>query len=88
MKISVAILGYLLIGLSIATGLIAYLVPAGIFFSRGDALLGFIQLFFPPAAIVLPWMVSPQLGLIALASMVLFPLGVFLVNVVKKPQRF
>jgi hypothetical protein len=75
-----ALLGYVLIGLSIITGLIAYFIPAGIFFSRGDALLGFIQLFFPPAAVVLPWIISPQLGLIALASVVLFPVGAFLAS--------
>jgi hypothetical protein len=77
------LIGYLLVGISIIAGLIAYFVPAGIFFSEGDALLGFIQLFFPPAAVVLPWIISPQLGLIALASVVLFPLGVILMSVDK-----
>jgi hypothetical protein len=42
--------------------------------------LGFTQLFFPPAAIVLPWIISTQLGLVALASIVLFPLGAFLAS--------
>lgn len=78
-----SLFGYLLVGLSIITGLIAYFVPAGIFISRGDALLGFIQLFFPPAAIVLPWIISPQLGLIALASIILFPLGAYLASMNK-----
>jgi hypothetical protein len=82
-KIS-ALLGSVLVGLSVIAGLIAYFIPAGIFFSRGDALLGFIQLFFPPAAIVLPWIISTQLGLVALASIVLFPVGVFLVSVHKQ----
>jgi hypothetical protein len=77
-------IGYLLVGISIVTGLIAYFVPAGIFISRGDALLGFFQLFFPPAAIVLPWIISPQLGLIALASIILFPLGAYLASVNKR----
>jgi len=81
MKKLVAVLGYIFVGISIIAGLIAYFIPAGIFFSRGDALLGFIQLFFPPAAIVLPWIISPQLGLIALASIVLFPVGAFLASV-------
>lgn len=67
-------------GISILCGLIAYFVPAGIFFNEGDALLGFIQLFFPPAAIVLPWTISPQLGLVALTSIILFPLGAFLAS--------
>ena len=84
MKKCVAILGYIFVGVSIIAGLIAYFVPAGIFFSRGDALLGFIQLFFPPAAVVLPWIISPQLGLIALASIVLFPLGILLSSVNKQ----
>jgi hypothetical protein len=84
MKKCVAILGYIFVGISIIAGLIAYFIPAGIFFSRGDALLGFIQLFFPPAAIVLPWIISTQLGLVALASIVLFPVGVFLVSVHKQ----
>jgi hypothetical protein len=81
MKKLVSLVGYVLVGLSIIAGLIAYFVPAGIFFSEGNALLGFIQLFFPPAAVVLPWIVSPQLGLIALASVVLFLLGVILMSV-------
>lgn len=80
MKKLTSFVGYILIGLSIITGLIAYFVPAGIFFNEGDALLGFIQLFFPPAAIVLPWIISPQLGLIALASIILFPLGAYLAD--------
>ena len=80
MKKLTVLIGYLLVGLSIVTGLFAYFVPAGIFISRGDALLGFIQLFFPPAAIVLPWIISPQLGLIALASIILFPLGAYLAS--------
>ena len=78
-----SLIGYFLVGISIVTGLIAYFVPAGIYISRGDALLGLFQLFFPPAAIVLPWLISPQLGLIALASVVLFPLGVILMSVDK-----
>jgi hypothetical protein len=84
MKQLTVLIGYLLVGLSILAGLIAYLVPAGIFISRGDALLGFFQLFFPPAAIVLPWIISPQLGLIALASIILFPFGAFLASVNKR----
>jgi hypothetical protein len=83
-KLLIAIVGYLLIAVSIVTGLVAYFVPAGIFISRGDALLGFFQLFFPPAAIVLPWIISPQLGLIAVASIILFPLGAFLASVNKR----
>lgn len=84
-KISV-LLGSLFITLSFLAGLVAYLVPAVIFLSRGDLLLGFIQLFFPPAAIVLPWIISPQLGLIALMSIVLFPLGAFLKDLENKSQ--
>ncbi len=84
MKKLTVFIGYLLVGISIVTGLIAYFVPAGIFISRGDALLGFFQLFFPPAAIVLPWIISPQLGLIALASIILFPLGAYLASVNKR----
>ncbi|MEY3806797.1 MAG: hypothetical protein RIR69_1609 [Actinomycetota bacterium] len=80
MKKLFVVLGYSCVGASVIAGLVAYFVPAVIFFSRGDALLGFIQLFFPPAAIVLPWIISPQLGLIALASLVLFPLGAFLAS--------
>jgi hypothetical protein len=83
MKKLVSLVGYVLVGLSIIAGLIAYFVPAGIFFSEGNALLGFIQLFFPPAAVVLPWIISPQLGLIALASVILFPPGVILMSVDK-----
>lgn len=83
MKKLTVFIGYMLVVISIVAGLIAYFVPAGIFISRGDALLGFIQLFFPPAAIVLPWIISPQLGLIALVSIILFPLGAYLASMNK-----
>lgn len=33
---------------------------------------------------VLPWIISPQLGLIALASIILFPFGAFLASVNKR----
>lgn len=58
----------------IASG-IDYLLTAFVFFSRGDNLLGFIQLVVPPAELVLPWVADTTLGVISLASFALILLG-------------
>lgn len=60
--------GYVIGGLN-------YLVTAFAFFSRGDTLLGLIQLVVIPAELVLPWVAHPVLGLISLASLALIIAG-------------
>jgi hypothetical protein len=56
-------------------GGVIYLVTAGIFFSNGENFLGLVQLFVPPAVFVLPWLVSPALGIMSLASVALMFVG-------------
>lgn len=50
----------------VAEGLI-WIYTTVVFFASGDALLGIISLVIPPAALVLPFLISVQLGLISLA---------------------
>lgn len=52
-----------------------YLLTAVAFFSHGDTLLGLIQLVVIPAELVLPWVVSPTLGLVSLVSLGLIVAG-------------
>lgn len=52
-----------------------YLLTAFAFFSQGDALLGLIQLIVPPSELVLPWIVSPMLGVVSLVSLGLILIG-------------
>lgn len=80
MKRIISVLGLLIAGVGVVCGLVAYFIPAGIFFSRGDGFLGFIQLFFPPAAIVLPWIIDPLYGIAAVASLPLVALGVVMAD--------
>ncbi len=55
--------------LGLVIGGINYLVTAGYFFSNNDALLGLIQLFVPPAEVIMPWVASPTLGIVSLVSL-------------------
>lgn len=64
-----------LMGLGYLIGAINYLVTAGFFFADGKTGLGLIQLLIPPAELVLPWLASPALGLISLASLGLVIVG-------------
>jgi hypothetical protein len=75
MKKLIEIVGALLFGASFLVGAVVYLVPAGIFFSRGDLLLGFLQLFLPPAALVLPWIIDPLYGIAGVVSVVTYMVG-------------
>jgi hypothetical protein len=58
-----------LMTLGLVIGGINYLVTAGYFFSNNDALLGLIQLFVPPAEVIMPWVASPTLGIVSLVSL-------------------
>lgn len=59
----------------IVIGGLNYLFTAFVFFSRGDTLLGFIQLVIIPAELVLPWVAHPMLGVISLISLGLMIAG-------------
>lgn len=75
MKKLIEVVGALVFGASFLVGAVVYLVPAGVFFSRGDMVLGFLQLFFPPAALVLPWIIDPLYGVAGMASLAAYVLG-------------
>jgi hypothetical protein len=62
-------MGETLMTLGLVIGGINYLVTAGYFFSNNDALLGLIQLFVPPAEVIMPWIASPTLGIVSLISL-------------------
>lgn len=62
-------MGETLMTLGLVIGGINYLVTAGYFFSNNDALLGLIQLFVPPAEVIMPWIASPTLGTVSLISL-------------------
>lgn len=64
-----------LMGLGYVLGGINYLVTALVFFANGDTALGLIQLVIPPAEVILPWLASPVLGLVSLASLGLIIVG-------------
>ena len=64
-------------GLMVAVGMIVmfgiWIYTTVVFFSVGDTGLGVISLVIPPAAIVLPFLISPMLGIIGiLATVVAF----------------
>lgn len=60
-------------GLFIAVGMIVmagiWIYTTAAFFAAGDSGLGFISLVVPPAAIVLPFVISPMLGFVGIAAM-------------------
>jgi hypothetical protein len=68
------------ITLGFGIGAINYLVTAGYFFSNGDALLGLIQLFVPPAEVIMPWVANTTLGIVSLISLGLLLVGAALME--------
>ncbi len=68
-------MGKILMGLGVVGGVVVWLLTCIAFFSNGDTVLGLIALLVPPADIVLPFLISPQLGLIGLGSIALFWIG-------------
>lgn len=48
-----------------AIGFLNYLVTAMTLFNQGKKPLALIQILFPPAELVLPWVASPILGVIS-----------------------
>lgn len=64
----VAVIGYV-------TGGVIWLWTAFWFFADGQTFLGLIALVIPPADLVLPFLISPTLGLLALGSVALMFIG-------------
>jgi hypothetical protein len=60
---------FIAIGMIVMAGIWIYTTAA--FFAAGDTGLGFISLVVPPAAIVLPFVISPVLGFIGIAASVM-----------------
>lgn len=59
----------------VVIGGLNYLLTAFTFFSRGDTVLGLIQLVVIPAELVLPWVAHPMLGVVSLVSLGLIIAG-------------
>jgi hypothetical protein len=68
-------LGATMLLAGVVIGGLNYLLTAFVFFSRGDTVLGFIQLVVIPAELVLPWVAHPMLGVVSLTSLGLMILG-------------
>jgi hypothetical protein len=71
-------------GLMVAVGMIVmfgiWIYTTVVFFSVGDTGLGVISLVIPPAAIVLPFLISPMLGIIGIVATVVAFAGFALRN--------
>ena len=75
-------MGKVFFTLGFAIGAINYFVTAGYFFSNDEALLGLIQLFVPPAEVIMPWVANKTLGIVSLIS-----LGLCLVGAVSMKEE-
>ena len=78
MRLPARILGTLMVAVGVIVGGYVWIYSTAYFFSNGNGFLGLVSLFAPPAAAVLPWVISPTLGLIGLASTACFMLGIAL----------
>ncbi len=67
--------GKFLYVLGIFGGGLIWLGTTAAFFARGDILLALLSLFFPPADLILPFFISPLLGIAALGSVACLFLG-------------
>lgn len=63
-----SVLGGLLIAVGIIAGGVIWLYTAYYFFATGQTGLGLIALLIPPADLVLPFLISPALGIASIAS--------------------
>lgn len=68
-------MGSLLLGIGWLGGGAVWLFTAFYFFSQGDTGLGLVALLFPPADLILPFLISPLLGVIGLGCAVLIFAG-------------
>lgn len=68
-------LGMFIAGIGYVAGGAIWLYTAFWFFADGQTLLGVIALVIPPADLVLPFLISPTLGLLALGTVALMFIG-------------
>ncbi len=77
-------MGNVIGGLMVAVGMIVmfgiWIYTTVVFFSVGNTGLGVISLVVPPAAIVLPFLISPMLGIIGIVATVVAFAGFALRN--------
>lgn len=71
-------MGSILIGLGSIGGIAVWLLTCLAFFGNGDTFLGLIALLVPPADLILPFLISPQLGFLGIGSVVVFWMGMAL----------
>lgn len=68
-------MGSLLQAAGFLLGAFVWLLTCITFFAKGDTALGLLALLVPPADIVLPFLISPTLGLLGLGSIALVLIG-------------
>jgi hypothetical protein len=68
-------MGKALMGLAMAVGGGVYLLTVYLLFAAGETGMAALALFLPPADLILAFVVSPLLGVIAIASIVVFFVG-------------
>ena len=68
-------MGSILIGVGFIGSLYVWVGTCFYFFNNGDTVLGLIALLIPPADLVLPFLISPQFGLLGLVSVAFWIIG-------------
>lgn len=76
--VSMKVLGNILFVIGSIAGAGIWLLTAGIFFSRGDVLLGLLALLVPPADLILPFFISLTFGLFTLGTGAVVLLGMWM----------
>lgn len=62
------VLGGLLMGVGMITMFVIWIYTTVLFIGSGQMLLGLISLVVPPADLVLPFLISPMLGIIGIGG--------------------
>jgi hypothetical protein len=68
-------LGGTLTAIGLLVGGLMWVLTTAHFFATGNGFLGVVSLLLPPSEVVLPWLVSPNWGLVSLASIVMLMVG-------------
>lgn len=63
------LLGGVFVGIGMLGMLAVWVFTTVMFFASGETLLGVISLVVPPADIILPFLISPMLGLVGLGAL-------------------
>lgn len=64
-----------LMGVGFIVGAVVWIMTSVLLFADGKTLLGVLALLVPPADLVLPWLISPALGIASLAALAVLLLG-------------